>query len=432
MQKSIENFIKVTENGLYLIDMPTGTGKTTQAIDYIFDHMDKNTTFFYVTSLNKNVDDAYNKLRYKFNASGKLNVFDDMVLRLYSNSEQVIEKLGTVPYNPDDEIMRFNSYIQLKREGNCYCVSEDDRPSFIGKIVINGKNIEVSPKLNTIIGSRGSGKSLFLDKIYMSLHNENDNIGFFKNKDRMNFIASQQMELYDMNNNLLNTNFYVDYYDQGYISKVFENKDSLINTDYFGSEMSKIPDFNIEMEKGKLIEALSFVKSNANKSTENIVSLIQRIPILNDNTKNYKNFKIIKSSVLEFIEYDDFLTKTRRIFPKSIIDEIEIDDLIEQFFYKVKERIHTKNIKKLLSDYFTYELESKYNNIINTLSQERKMKSQTLKSVKQYLISNTSKICDRVAFINNLLKLSIETKTIQNKNTSSKGFDNNEFIFEKK
>ena len=315
---------------------------------------------------------------------------------------------------------------------NCYCVSEDDRPSFIGKIVINGKNIEVSPKLNTIIGSRGSGKSLFLDKIYMSLHNENDNIGFFKNKDRMNFIASQQMELYDMNNNLLNTNFYVDYYDQGYISKVFENKDSLINTDYFGSEMSKIPDFNIEMEKGKLIEALSFVKSNANKSTENIVSLIQRIPILNDNTKNYKNFKIIKSSILEFIEYDDFLTKTRRIFPKSIIDEIEIDDLIEQFFYKVKERIHTKNIKKLLSDYFTYELESKYNNIINTLSQERKMKSQTLKSVKQYLISNTSKICDRVAFINNLLKLSIETKTIQNKNTSSKGFDNNEFIFEKK
>lgn len=116
MQKSIENFIKVTENGLYLIDMPTGTGKTTQAIDYIFDHMDKNTTFFYVTSLNKNVDDAYNKLRYKFNASGKLNIFDDMVLRLYSNSEQVIEKLCTVPYNPDDEIMRFNSYIQLKRE----------------------------------------------------------------------------------------------------------------------------------------------------------------------------------------------------------------------------------------------------------------------------------------------------------------------------
>lgn len=112
MQKSIENFIKVTENGLYLIDMPTGTGKTTQAIDYIFNHMDKNTTFFYVTSLNKNVDDAYNKLRDKFNASGKLNIFDDMVLRLYSNSEQVIEKLGTVPYNPDDEIMRFNSYIQ--------------------------------------------------------------------------------------------------------------------------------------------------------------------------------------------------------------------------------------------------------------------------------------------------------------------------------
>lgn len=139
MQKSIENFIKVTENGLYLIDMPTGTGKTTQAIDYIFNHMDKNTTFFYVTSLNKNVDDAYNKLRDKFNASGKLNIFDDMVLRLYSNSEQVIEKLGTVPYNPDDEIMRFNSYIQLKREVeeifSNYNISLPDIPALSSSII---------------------------------------------------------------------------------------------------------------------------------------------------------------------------------------------------------------------------------------------------------------------------------------------------------
>lgn len=116
MQKSIENFIKTTENGLYLIDLPTGTGKTTQAIDYIYNHMDKNTTFFYVTSLNKNVDDAYNKLQKKFKDAGKLNEFEDMVLRLYSNSEKIIENLCTVPYNPDDEIMRFNSFIQLKKE----------------------------------------------------------------------------------------------------------------------------------------------------------------------------------------------------------------------------------------------------------------------------------------------------------------------------
>ncbi|MCR5461610.1 MAG: hypothetical protein K6E87_00940 [bacterium] len=116
MQKSIENFIKTTDNGLYLIDLPTGTGKTTQAIDYIYNHMDKNTTFFYVTSLNKNVDDAYNKLRKKFKDAGKLNEFEDMVLRLYSNSEKIIENLCTVPYNPDDEIMRFNSFIQLKKE----------------------------------------------------------------------------------------------------------------------------------------------------------------------------------------------------------------------------------------------------------------------------------------------------------------------------
>ena len=116
MQQSIENFIKVTDNGLYLVDMPTGTGKTTQAIDYIYEHMNKDTVFFYITSLNKNVDDAYYKLKKKFEKDNKLNIFDEMVLRLYSDSEKVIENLGSIQFDFEDEIMRFNSYIQLKKE----------------------------------------------------------------------------------------------------------------------------------------------------------------------------------------------------------------------------------------------------------------------------------------------------------------------------
>ncbi len=116
MQKSIENFIKTIEYGLYLIDMPTGTGKTTQAIQYIFDHFYEKRNFFYITSLKKNVEDAYNDLHDLFKEVGKEETFNSNVLRIYSNSEKVIEKIEEIPYDFKDEVMHFESFKILKRE----------------------------------------------------------------------------------------------------------------------------------------------------------------------------------------------------------------------------------------------------------------------------------------------------------------------------
>lgn len=116
MQKSIDNFVSRTNNGLYLIDMPTGTGKTTQAIEYIYSHINNDATFFYITSLNKNEDDAFFKLKEKFEKDNRLNEFDENVLRLYANSEKVIENMCKISVGTQDDIARFDSYIQLKKE----------------------------------------------------------------------------------------------------------------------------------------------------------------------------------------------------------------------------------------------------------------------------------------------------------------------------
>lgn len=116
MQKSIDNFVSRTNNGLYLIDMPTGTGKTTQAIEYIYSHINNDATFFYITSLNKNVDDAFFKLKEKFEKDNRLNEFDENILRLYANSEKVIENMCKISVGTQDDIARFDSYIQLKKE----------------------------------------------------------------------------------------------------------------------------------------------------------------------------------------------------------------------------------------------------------------------------------------------------------------------------
>ena len=66
MREVIKNFCedKQTSNGLLLIDMPTGAGKTYEVIHYIKELMENfpEKKIFFVTTLKKNLDAPYNDL----------------------------------------------------------------------------------------------------------------------------------------------------------------------------------------------------------------------------------------------------------------------------------------------------------------------------------------------------------------------------------
>ena len=54
MKKIIDNFRDKRENGLLLLDLGTGIGKTTEVLDYIFEESLKtNQRFIFITTLNK-------------------------------------------------------------------------------------------------------------------------------------------------------------------------------------------------------------------------------------------------------------------------------------------------------------------------------------------------------------------------------------------
>ena len=59
MQKAIENFCEGRENGLFLLDMPTGFGKTYNVLEFLAENFDnekyENVNFFFVTTLKKNL-----------------------------------------------------------------------------------------------------------------------------------------------------------------------------------------------------------------------------------------------------------------------------------------------------------------------------------------------------------------------------------------
>lgn len=116
MQNAVINFAKSKENGLCLIDMPTGTGKTYQTRCLIKKYIEgKELTniplIIYLTPLRKNVDEIYYELRNDFEDKEK---FDNNVLRLKSYSDCVLENFLDVRNKIPQSLQRKESFKNLE------------------------------------------------------------------------------------------------------------------------------------------------------------------------------------------------------------------------------------------------------------------------------------------------------------------------------
>lgn len=95
MKQAIVNFCKSTDTGLFLLDMPTGFGKTYSVLEFMVDYYDspefKDKKIFFVTTLKKNLPDK--ELREHFAKRGKADDYDKYCLRIEANADMVVEKL---------------------------------------------------------------------------------------------------------------------------------------------------------------------------------------------------------------------------------------------------------------------------------------------------------------------------------------------------
>lgn len=94
MKEIIKKFCEnETENGLFLMDLPTGFGKTHNVIEYIFDTVldvaNEERKIFFITNLKKNLPEK--KLRELFEKKGLKDLFEEKFLFLNSNAELAIE-----------------------------------------------------------------------------------------------------------------------------------------------------------------------------------------------------------------------------------------------------------------------------------------------------------------------------------------------------
>ena len=100
-------------NGLLLIDSPTGSGKTHSVMQFICDKVcsDSNTKIFYITSLKKNLPE--NDLAKMFSKIGKKKLFDEKFLYINSNFEQVRDNWSKVTNKIPEHIKEYPTYKNL-------------------------------------------------------------------------------------------------------------------------------------------------------------------------------------------------------------------------------------------------------------------------------------------------------------------------------
>lgn len=157
-------------------------------------------------------------------------------------------------------------------------VDEADLGSYIGRVDFGGQSLEFSPRLNAIIGGRGSGKSVLLDSIAKAV---NPSLLDRLQDERKAFITSRPVTLETMSDSpIIAGQFRLDYFNQSYIAKLFEKSGDEFNREleaYFADPFSKVvPIDRGEIERENASRFSGLLESFDSEMPGNIVGFVEK------------------------------------------------------------------------------------------------------------------------------------------------------------
>lgn len=122
MKEYLLQIMKQQKTGLYLCELPTGSGKTfdsAYAMKKFSDIDGNNRKIIYLTTLNKNLpEEALEKV------FGDTHVYKNKVLRIRSNFDEVVEKINDIKV---PEEMQTETYIKLCKDVSLYCRAVENK-----------------------------------------------------------------------------------------------------------------------------------------------------------------------------------------------------------------------------------------------------------------------------------------------------------------
>lgn len=319
-----------------------------------------------------------------------------------------------------------------------YNINNEKAGNYIYRATLGSSKIEFSPKLNTIIGGRGSGKSLLLDLIAINLNNKIDSDKkFLLHKKRKDFLNKFSINIFNYyNDKFMSGKIKFDYFCQSYVSKLFneENQNEAIK-EYFEDEFNEIKDIDYEDIKLKTKQCYSKEISNGVSIYENISNLTETFININDNSLPFKFLKK-DISTLNLIDFKniDFLNKNllnnKKIIPEEINGKDNLKKALYKFYEALNDEIYSYNKEQIIqngSHYFVKEY-IKYTSDKSKAARDKRIIESSLYnniefSSKEYVL--------RAEIIKGLIAISKNFQSFYVEELESNGFDQNKFKFTK-
>lgn len=327
MRKEIERFIEGKNNGLFLLDSPTGFGKTTAVVDYIEDFIKNNSNskkrIFFFTNLKMNL--PWKELKKRLGDE----LFYEKCIVLDSFGDQVINNWKYVKIDKPKVILNSDEYKILKKNMELYeeTISEleninDDKTKKIRKQHLNNiKNAIIEKyepefrefiKKNYFYGKLPVEKHSFIkkyewfSKLYPSSIMERYKVIFLSTAKFVNAIDSfYRMPYYFYEDDIINnTIVFIDEFDaskETLLNNIIE-QDIKIQVDLvklFLNIYYSINNIKLPKKILKVSEKLNDVINEGYdwKKPEEIIQLI--IKTFNEKYKKYNFDLLVKSEGLE-------------------------------------------------------------------------------------------------------------------------------------
>lgn len=279
-------------------------------------------------------------------------------------------------------------------------VREDERGRYLGSITVDGHTIELSPRLNAIIGGRGSGKSVLLDRLALSL-NESECATQLDDDDRLKFLNTAVPTVRCLSGQeVVPSSFQFEYFNQNYVSSLFLKRGEEFNKqlqNYFKSAFDSVADVDIEsIRSSERIRFSELVSRHTAETADNLIDFVGKYVLTRDENLPLKlpkaptNAAVKPRASLSYEHLRDTLNKSYR---KDIPEILRTDPSVNKAFTTYETAIiraaHAARTEYLEGDYLLMSLDSKLKAKRSELSTAMKNRQGAIASFRTSFISET-------------------------------------------
>jgi len=286
----------------------------------------------------------------------------------------------------------------------------------------NKVEIELSDRLNVIVGGRGKGKSALLGAIVSGIDESKIDTG------RISFVKKFHAQIKNFNGTYMTSDTKIEYLSQSYINQLFDNDKQNKIEEFFKKEFSD----NDSISNG-ISNILAIVENSERYEVIediNVLDDLKNLICINSKTSDMR----IQEKRVRMISFhvDDvgYERKIKKILPsdKEIWDE-NLEKIFYEFICTLLENIARTNYRRLESIRFAQLVKKKIDMQKKKRSQEDKKKVEGRLHIEQKLKYLYAKELERMRQINKLYEVDISMTKIKIQYQEYKGEGENRIFF---